>query len=756
MNEFLPTVNETKRGTYRGMSDFWGGGSMRRYREYFRQNISLSPVELLSIYRSIAQFVTIGTDGELPLERVKFVEQGNSAVDYKKNVFIRYHSDPDVMVGLTLHEATHVLRTDMKLFEQLSEVIKSANPGLYTGDFWKELNTVASQLHNKTGMGYDKALQIFFSLANWIEDRRIDTIRVKMAPGYKGYYDAVYNEYLYTNKTGELLRSKNLREESVEAYMFRIFSMMHPDHDPLALKRLALIERKIDISNILRHGEYGDGTWSVFQNAMEVYKILASAVDKEKSSNADKSRPMNNNSKGSGNGQDGNGEKNKTDNKDSNDGNNGTSSGKKENDKKSEKGEGGTSGDSDENKKEDKEKNKDGGTGDTEEDEFLNAIDQYLAGDNVDEAIAKALESLEKSEKGNKKDGADPVTVNKAIETAIKKAFEFHEKMGKDQFQGTTISIDKASATALHHLQQNKVQIHTLNQSNDHNKKIMGMYFPTWKSGQISGTSWYAGPVNSYKNNIIEAIRLGKIAARKLRQKVVILNETKKTSVLRKRTGRIDRKLLSGASFSEEIFSRTDVISGTNYLLHIDLDASSSMDREDRWPNAIQYATMVVFATEGLKGIDVKITIRGLFYKDMNNHYPALLTVYDSRVDKANDFVKRAQLIHLNSNTPESLLYELGRKVAEKTTERHNKKYFITVTDGEPQFGDTFNGDAAIDHCKNEMIEFEKRGFKVQAYFIGSGGFDSFTKAYGKKGEVLDAKNVKKIAEDLKKLLLSK
>ena len=121
---------------------------------------NLSLFDYASIQNSISNFVKIITDrDDIKVEFASLNEEGGKST--KDTITISsqiYKENIDSIVGLTLHEASHILLTDFNL--------KVEN-------------------NNKN----------FHSILNWIEDRRIDHHILSSIAGYRGYYAKLYDKY---------------------------------------------------------------------------------------------------------------------------------------------------------------------------------------------------------------------------------------------------------------------------------------------------------------------------------------------------------------------------------------------------------------------------------------------------------------------------------------------------------------------------------------------------------------------------------
>ena len=184
-------------------------------------------IELAHTQRAISNFVKILTKEDVPVE---FFEnnQGDSMTDGKKITIsstINMHNI-DSVVGLALHEGAHCIYTDFKVLKKIANRLLEGN--LMGGRRWIE------------------------ALLNFIEDRRIDDLVYKNAPGYQDYYRSMYERYYYSKIVDQGLKGKEYREENWESYMFRIINMFNKNADPTALKCLPTIYKAVDLKNISR------------------------------------------------------------------------------------------------------------------------------------------------------------------------------------------------------------------------------------------------------------------------------------------------------------------------------------------------------------------------------------------------------------------------------------------------------------------------------------------------------------------------
>lgn len=201
-------------------------------------------VALAAHRRAIANFVRICTSKDIP---VKFTSGGDSYTDGKEVVLSGSVNDKnfDSTVGLALHEASHVVKTD---FDALK-------------DFLRQLRY--------DNVPNDDIMNIK-SIANYIEDRRIDFYMYKSAPGYMGYYDAMYDKYFHSNHIDKALKSNVWDEQTYENYMNHIINFTNVNRNLDCLPGLREIYKMIDMRNISRLSN----TEEVLELAKEVHEFI--------------------------------------------------------------------------------------------------------------------------------------------------------------------------------------------------------------------------------------------------------------------------------------------------------------------------------------------------------------------------------------------------------------------------------------------------------------------------------------------------
>ena len=225
------------------------------------QNSHFNLLELASTQRAVTNYVKILTGREIPVD---FVDpRGDSMTDGESiEIASRIsHKNVDEVVGLALHEASHCVLTDFKVLKKLSNVI----------------------LHNDRYKHLFPNKDHVFLFTNFMEDRRIDDFVYNSAPGYKAYYESMYESSFFNDTIDKGLKGTEYRTETWESYMFRIINIFNPNSDLDALYNLRKIYDIIDLDNINRLKSTRDS----IEVAMEITDIIRASIIVEKMINHD-------------------------------------------------------------------------------------------------------------------------------------------------------------------------------------------------------------------------------------------------------------------------------------------------------------------------------------------------------------------------------------------------------------------------------------------------------------------------------------
>ena len=221
--------------------------------------------KLAAAQRAIGNFVNIVTGKQIP---VHFQNNGDSYTDGRSVTIGSKIEDKnfDSTVGLALHEGSHIALTNFKVLD-----------GCHIG----------SSFHSHIAMrGGDPDMDMVESdilkvkdLFNWVEDRRIDYHIYTSAPGYRRYYEAMYEKYFNAKIVDKALKSAEKTDEDWDSYMFRIINLTNPNRRIDALEVLPQVWDLINLKNINRLKTSEDA----LNVAIEVYKLIRKQVNDSQS-----------------------------------------------------------------------------------------------------------------------------------------------------------------------------------------------------------------------------------------------------------------------------------------------------------------------------------------------------------------------------------------------------------------------------------------------------------------------------------------
>lgn len=660
-------------------------------------------MKLMSYKRSIGNFVSIVTGKSIP---VTFDGRGEDSYTDGKEVVISAKLDDkefDPVVGLALHEGSHIALTD---FNTLTSLRSGELP-----------STIDAQwLMNKYGYTEDWELQSKLSnnlksLLNYVEDRRIDNHIYTTAPGYRGYYESMYDKYFHSKIINKGLESSEYRTEDWDSYMFRIINLTNENRDLDALKGLREIWNVLDLGNISRL----KNSWEALDVAGQILMIVEKNLDAAGSSSSNgegepqegeengkapmsgdtKTQPTNSNGM-SGEGQ---GESSPSD---ANDGN--------DSDDESPQG-GSPSG----------EGNPNGAGGQYEP---LSDRQKKM----LDNAIEKQQEFQEGDVKKKKISKSDKNKIDQLDKADIKS-----EVVGKG-FNKSNWSTGS-----------NGVQTYIINNLNKGlcESNMIGM---------LSNSTW---SMERMTNNIKKGIQLGTLLGKKLKTR----NEERTNTTPRLKSGKLSGRMIHEIGFGNfDIFDQVLVNKATPVLLHISIDASSSMNGK-KWNTTQTAAVAIAKAASMTQNIDVVISYRGVYYSAGNwsKVQPLMLVAYDSRKDKFSKIPQLFPYIQSDGTTPEGLCYEAVLKEITKTKNGVDT-YLINFSDGFPGFDNneiSYSGTAAREHTAEQITKIKKAGVNVLSYYIADYGYeygsDGFKQMYGKDSEFIDTTNMTQLAKTLNK-----
>jgi hypothetical protein len=242
---------------------------------------SVDVTRLVAYKRAVSNFVSIVTGLSIP---VRFEERGDSYTDGKTVTISSKinETDFDPIVGLALHEGSHIKLTDFDTLTWINdcEYGKLIEGGEAFSQYWIELY----KKHNPNGdvnskwdifqflKGY--ASPKIKNLVNVIEDRRIDHYVFTNAPGYKGYYQSLYDKFFNSKQIDKGLKSSEYRDNTWDSYFFRIINFINKNRDLNALPLLRQVWNMIDLKNIGRF----NNTKEVVELSVEIFKLIEDSI----------------------------------------------------------------------------------------------------------------------------------------------------------------------------------------------------------------------------------------------------------------------------------------------------------------------------------------------------------------------------------------------------------------------------------------------------------------------------------------------
>ena len=666
-------------------------------------------MKLMSYKRSISNFVNIVTGQPIP---VTFNGRGeDSYTDGNQVVISAKMNDKefDPVVGLALHEGSHVKLTNFTTLKELMD--NNVFPSSMI-DFFNSFKTDEGSEFNYTQEWYDNKDQIIHNLKqllNYVEDRRIDNYIYKSAPGYRGYYEAMYNKYFHSNVVDKGLKSSEHRTETWSSYMFRLINITNKNRDLNALKGLRKIWNLLDLKNISRLRTTDDA----LELAGEIFMVIQNNVNKDMDQMPEPQKG------GDGQGQD-------------------------DTDGKSDMS-------SDDNPTADAPPMEGNGMGKGKDSKGDDGDD----GDSTDD---KGSQSTGLGNKNGAGGNFSPLNdrQKKMLENAIKK----QEKFLDGDIQKTTIS--KSDKKKLDTLDQADIETEVTGKGLE-----QGYYRNASQGVQTyviknvtknlidSGIVPHLGTWRAEKNDtaIRKGITLGTILGKKLKTR----NEERINNTPRMKSGKLNGRMLHEIGFGNfQIFDQININTATPCLLHISIDASSSMGG-DKWYNTQTAAVAIAKAASMTDNMNVVISYRGIYYNSGQGCQPLMMIAYDSRKDKFQKIQNLFKFISPSGTTPEGLCFEAILKELVKT-KNGTDSYLINFSDGWPGFDNkeiSYGGQYAVDHTAEQVKKVRQAGVGVLSYFISDGYYGSsktqFEKMYGKDSEFINVDNMTQLAKTLNK-----
>lgn len=688
--------------------------------------------KLAAVRRAIANFVNILSGKEVPVE----YSSGKSSYTDGTKVVIAAEDDPskfDVMVGLALHEGSHVLLSDFTFLQGIAH-IRDMIKSQYVPDTWRPGNQIVGSSGSPTSSVVDdmlpaslravlggapvpvqdklrslydlsdtywaspywkhamEMLKDLCDIMNILEDRRIDKYVYQNARGYRPYYDALYNRYFFTAEVGKNLRfNPEWRKPTIENYINRLLFVFHPAAKVDAMPGLDTLYQMMDLSTIERVAPSADPvhmkelptfqtTPILWQEACHLYAHILSLTS--------------------------------------------------------------------------------------------NAIREGHMPKPAEESLAsKAVESL--NDLPNLDHGMEPAPVEK--DTKGKQGVEVEGKFNptkaaKDLQEAKKVMDNNVKKKQLK--KNEKDAVDALEQANAQVVDIKGDGIPEGKclvtrkvTKALLDQDWFifGSPhiwdTTSRANAIAAGRRMGAI----LHHRLQVRNDPVVTKQSRLPHGGLDRRLLAQLGMDiTSVFQKSRVDQHKPVVLHLSIDASGSMSG-GKWYKTLTVATAVAYLSSKLTNVDAVISVRG------GHDMPMVAILFDSRKDQLRTFLDIVRYISPAGSTPEGLCFKATMDLVLENAATHDV-YFINFSDGEAAFAIkrkgvgyvSYYGDIAANHTRKQICTMREAGVKVLSYFITDSGHANpnskrlFTVMYGADASFVNVENAGDVLRTLNMLLVKR
>jgi hypothetical protein len=759
-------------------SDFWMADSYAMKTRTRDEDV----MELASYRRAVANFVRIVTGDNIP---VKY-HTGDDSSTNGKTVTISASTkleERDVMVGLALHEGSHIKLTDFRLVNAVfNDLTVTGNMWLRSEGYMDRAIKMCQGFAGSNNAQWDRytLMQNFKDVFNYVEDRRIDNFIMTSAPGYMPYYQALYDKYFNSAIITKGLQSKDFRTEDWNSYMFRLMNITNPASDLKALKKLQQIWDVLDLDHIDRIQNSAESLALAFNITETIHDAIADQQKKEQ----EQQKQQDNNGDDKDDNKDdkqkddkGNAKDSKSDDKnsksddksdpmssdadgeDSEEGDSdesGKGSKSKGNDKKEKKKESGKNESDSEDDSEDQGEGEDddskgsGGVGDEEGDEEGDQSDEHddeegddEEGEGEGEGEGEAKEEKELPELSK----ADAGRLTKQIKE--QKAFQSGYSDKKKLSKGTadTINAIDDSDIAI----ANVSVAGGYGASGSTEKVIVVRKFNRKLAETTDCSMWYTSPNRSHAEAVADGIRMGTVLGKKLKVRA----EERSTKFNRLRSGKIDKRMISQAGYGAEgIFEKIESFAYRPGIIHMSIDSSGSMSGS-KFKRSLICAAAIAKACSMIENMDCVISFRstGNIGKQQGNSNAMIVVAYDSTRQGITDLKTLLPHMSATGGTPEGLCFDaLMNDILGQA--KGKDAYFVNFSDGQPYHGYNYHGSTAVQHTRKQVNKMITNGMKVISYFISEssasrGDSDTFRDMYGKDAQFIDVKSINAVAKTM-------
>jgi cobalamin biosynthesis protein CobT len=536
---------------------------------------------------------------------------------------------------------------------------------------------------------------IIKDLLNWIEDRRIDYYIYTTAPGYRAYYEAMYNKYFNDKVIDKALQQHEKTEETWDDYMFHVINFTNPNRQLDELVALRKIWSLIDLKNIARL----TSTTDCLLVALEVYKEIKKAVAAAQPQAGNSNNTQQQTGAGSGFGS----------------------------------GESDDESESDESESDESESDEE--TDGSEDSESKSSL--------TDKELKKLNEVIEKQ-----KDFLNGDT--KKTGRVTKQQSHIINAMRESGTEIRSIATNEAGTSDIIDTIVIKKLTPGIIQSLPH--LFNGVVY-------VDGSRNYQRDLenNSYNVRNVretdEAVTKGIILGKQLGRKLQIRDSERSLKSTRLQSGKIDRRLISQLGYDNvNVFHRIVTDRFKNYFIHISIDASGSMSGR-KFSNAIASAVAVAQAASMTTGIRVQISLRGTSNINSNKERCVTVYAYDSAHDKMSKIRNMFKYLTTFGCTPEGLSFKSIESDIRKDA-KGDECIFINYSDGEPT---TVSGCAyrynGVEFTRKVINTYRELGINIISYFIYDSGYlsdssrRSFKTMYGADAQFINPTNMNEVSK---------
>ncbi len=738
-------------------ADFWLDSE--KYADYFSEQtdpvngsviFSIDMVRLSSIRKAISNFVRILTRQNIPV----YFNDAEANVNFGGKLIylsaqINNKLDFDVAVGQSLHEAAHTLKTDF-------DMVKAG---------WQNIPHNIFAVSDSKNIRRSSLEKFIHTMWNVIEDRFIDDYVFNSAPGYRGYYVALYDRFWHSPEIDEYLTGDMFRHPSLDSYSFRIINFTNENTDLMALPRLDDIADIIDIEHISRLTSTKDR----LQTAFKVVEVVLDCLDKDdQQSGQGNPQPSSlpSQKKSLAKPEDffdfGDQEEPKKESEDKDDA--------KEKSEKSDKNENDSEDDGDEDEEVDVgkkmvEEMADAMSGRDPTPDLLNEnkqIVKQISEDEPTKEVAKQIKDIVENQRKFLNGELPKVSVT----PEQKQLLDMIEKHG--------IILVQVDAPGMLPGDDNNLKVECIVVQQMTKELVLAgqAMFP------LCGVMKFGNDDPDAPVDVADAVKKGIRIGTKLGQKLQIRNEINPIKTVRKRSGKINRRQLhEAASDVEDLFYMIKIEQHRKASLHITVDASSSM-QGTKWEQTMTAVVAICKATSMIDNVHVTVSFRAT-QTTAGTCLPYIVLAYDSKVDKFSKIKTLFPYLKPNGFTPEGLAFGAIMNLFDNITPDEEDRYFLNLSDGEPYFtlrmptSDVtvyYNGEVGTTHTKSQVDKIRSKGVDIMSYFIAdshSGEVDpktkeesplkkSFRKMYGKTAQFIDVENIVDLAKTMNRLFLTK